>query len=274
MFRVLFLISILSFPISLFSQNDNTNFLFNGFDYRIISQIDTNSTNYFLTITKNKIEVNKIKLNFASNSFEPPVFGNYINKSRKFIIIQSKYSFFILNLYNNKLSKLYQPHFYRMAQDAQSAMLSDLSIILNGRAIIGYCVDSGVFLFDFTNLYNGLELKPTNNPLFSKNRVFLMKDFENQNKSIAVFVFLENWEVDYKILFKNKTIEWYKYNKKSNKQKYFNKIEGKFTILKEILTAKNFKFIVIDNSNGKFVDIPYKIENSTIQNVKNYLKDK
>jgi hypothetical protein len=92
-------------------------------------------------------------------------FGAYICETRRFILINAKYSIYLLNLYNNKIIGPISSKFYGEGADAQSGMLTGLKIIYDGRFITGYSVDNGAFLIDLTNLNQPKESRSAMMPL-------------------------------------------------------------------------------------------------------------
>ena len=207
-------------------------------------------------------------------------FSDFIDKERKYIIIASRNKFCILNLYNNRIIGTFLPKFYGIGQDAQSGMLSGLKIIMDGRFIIGYCVDSGTFLCDLTDLYHYQDGVSVNNPYYHQNHLYILPDLENKGKSFGLFVSAENWEVDAKIIFTNKIVEYDDYSlfeqlsevEIEEKMANYSLVDSKYTILKEILPENDYKFIVIDNNTGDFIYLPTEKEKSNKLEVIKYLE--
>jgi len=283
MTKYIFLIIIIlpSFCFSQSYSNDNKKFTYQNKIYEV------------LTINLNNIQVPVLKITMQNSTISEKIipltnitqdadliyFSEFIDKTRKYIIIANRYSFQILNLYNDKVVGSFSPKFHGVGQDAQSGMISGLKIIMNGRFIIGYCVDSGVFLCDLTDLYQPKNVLSANNPYFHQNNVYILEDLDNPNKLFGLFVSTENWEADAKIIFTNKTIEFddfssfYQYSEVEIEDKMINYslVDSKYTIIKEILPNSNYKFIVIDNDTGKFIILPNNIGKSSKQEVINYL---
>lgn len=239
-----------------------------------------NNTMYgktFLRIIKNGTVFNEVELDFVNEETDMIYFDKYIDEAKKYVIIKGRYSFMLLNLYNFRLSKTYSTTFYGIGQDAQSGMITGLKIIYNGRFIIGYCVDSGVFLFELFDFYNGFEVYSANNPLVSVNKIFILDDFANIGKKFGLFVSADGWEVDYKILFNHKIIEFDAFNFTDIEQDSIENIiknttiaETNYTILKEILPNNDFNFLVYDNNDGNLLCLPNIYKNADKQQIINY----
>ena len=289
---ILFFVAFFSFLC--FSQDyseDNKKFVYRNRTTYKIGSFEMNNVltpTLSTTITRNGRQViNKYTIfnvfiegkNKSKEVSEELYFGDFINKKRKYIIMASRNKIRILNFYNNKTIP-FSPKFYGTGQDAQSGMLSGLKIIMNGRFVVGYCVDSGTFLCDLTDLYHPKDGIPANNPYFHQNHLYILQDLGNTGKSLGLFVSAENWKADAKIIFTNKIIEYDDYSgfEKLSEEEIEGKVanhslvDSKYTILKEILPKNDFKFIVIDNDTGKFVFLPTKIEKSSKLEVKKYLK--
>jgi len=270
---ILILFSVTFFSFLSYSQDyseDNKKFVYqNKITYEISSTGINNDLKPTLKITEicnEKEFVRKLTIfnvftdreNTYYENAEDLYFSDFIDKERKYIIIASRYNFRILNLYNNKIINPFSPKFYGMGQDAQSGMLSGLKIIMGGRFIIGYCVDSGTFLCDLTDLYHPQDAVSANNPYYHQNHLYILSDLKNKEKSFGLFVLTENWKADAKIIFTNKTVEHDYYSDSEQlseeeiekKLMYYSSAESKYTILKEILPKNNFKFIIIDNDTG------------------------
>ncbi len=155
-----------------------------------------------------------------------------------------------------------------MGSDSQSSMLSNVSVILDGRCVIGYCVDSGCFLYDLSNIYSPKEIQPANNPIYHENRVILLPQFKNKGKFTAIFLYTESWNADYKIIFINKTVEQEDFSYLTNlseeqiEELAINEypVTASYTILKETELDNKSKYIVIENDTGKIISLPAKIE--------------
>jgi len=264
-------------------------FQYGNFFYEIKTENNTAANpkkTYILQVNKGdsaKHSLQKeIRLNIPAGSLNFVTFGAYINKKRKFILIESRYHFALLNLYNHKLSGFYQPVFHGTGQDAQSRMLSGLKIILNGRALIGYCVDSGVFMYDFTNLYRGKELSSAINALTGNNKIYIMKHLPEKIESFGIYVSSENRETNYRFLFSHKTVDYkslrpYRQNMSfEEKEKYIanNQAETKYTLIKELLPHKAPRWFVIENRTGEFIQLPKHIETAERDIVLTYLSNK
>ncbi|MBN2894175.1 MAG: hypothetical protein JXL97_20055 [Bacteroidales bacterium] len=277
------LLILLLLPFIVFSQkysNNNRTFEFKGVEYQIESEeVDENlnASNYVVIKNPNKTET-KIKLNFKNEEYDMISFGEYINDVRKFVIIQARYSFVILNLYNNKIIGPFSPVFYGIGQDAQSGMLSGMQIIFDGRFIIGYCVDSGAFLFDLTDLYNPKEEYPASVPYNNVNRVFILPHLEQKDKSFGLFISVDSWEVTYKYLFVEKDVAinfFYDidpYNEEQFEKYYGNSPEIQYTIIEEYILDE-IDFIVVNNYSGEIIAIPEKQIISEREDLLEYLKN-
>jgi hypothetical protein len=263
-------------------------FQYGNFFYEIKIKPDTagnSKKTYILQVNKGdsaKHTLQKeIQLNIPNKSLDFVTFGAYINKKRKFILIKGSNHFALLNLYNHQLSGFYKPVFHGTAQDAQSRMLSGLKIILNGRAVIGYCVDSGVFMYDFTNFYRGKELSPVSNPLSANNKVYILKHLPEKNESFGIFLSSQNWETNYRFLFFNKTVDYkshppYNQNMRfEEKEKYMtnNQTETKYTLIKELLPHNAPRWIIIENHTGEIIQLPKYIESAERDMVLTYLSN-
>ncbi|MBN2662539.1 MAG: hypothetical protein JXR68_02715 [Bacteroidales bacterium] len=270
---------------NLYSQSysvDYKSFTYKGANKFEIFSKDNNTTNQtLLRVSKDGIIIKEVKLDFVNEEPDMIYFDKYIDELKKYVIIKGRYSFILLNLYNFQLSKTYSATFYGIGQDAQSRMISGLKIIFNGRFVIGYCVDSGVFLYDFSDFYNGFEVFSANNPLVSANKIFVLNDFSNIGKKFGLFVYADGWEVDYKYLFKNKNIEYETFNYIGKNQDNIENIienstfaDANYTILKEILPNNEFNFLVYDNYYGKLLNLPNIYKHADKQQIINYLNNK
>ena len=123
-----------------FSQTyskDNKTFVYqNRITYQIktVESSDSSESKTFLKISKKVpggfLELKTIEISSKVQDVDLITFGDFIDKKRKFILINSRNSFYILNFYNNKLLGPYSPKFWGVGQDAQSGMISDLKIYL------------------------------------------------------------------------------------------------------------------------------------------------
>lgn len=274
------------FSLFSFSQDyseDNKKFVYqNRRTFEIINKEVNNELKTFVKISEEH-EVGMIVQETEFNTGIQDVdlyFGNFIDKKRKFILINTRYYFYILNLYNNKLLGPYKPNFWGIGQDAQSGMLTDIKIILDGRFLIGYCVDSGTFLFDLTNLYKPHEVFSANVPYCHENHVYILQQSDNKQKSFGLYVSTKDRQVDSKIIFNNKTVKYDDYSDiKQTSEIEFEKmilgcslLDSQYTILKEILPNNDYKYIVIYNYTGQIINLPVDIEKSDKLEVKKYLE--
>ena len=273
-----------------FSQTfskDNRSFVYqNRITYQIktVESSESSESKTFLKILKKAqgefVELKTTEISSKIQDIDLITFGAFINKKRKFILINSRYSFYILNFYNNKLLGPYSPKFWGVGQDAQSGMISDLKIIMQGRFLIGYCVDSGTFLYDLTDLYKPFDAGSANIPYYHENHVYILNRADNKQKQFALFVSTNNWKVNSKLIFNNKSISLEDYSYINNfseleiekKLTNYSTFEHKYTILKEILTDNNYRYLVIDNDNGDLINIPAKIRKSDKTKLKKYLE--
>jgi hypothetical protein len=206
-------------------------------------------------------------------------FGEYVNKEKKYILLRDRYTFYLLNLYNDRLLGPFAPRFYGIGQDAQSGMITDLQIIYNGRFLIGYCVDSGCFLYDLTHLYQMEEVIPATFSLYSENRIYVLDQNDQEKNQFALFLKQENWECNYTFLFKNKKIELITQPKINNYEDIEEKLneldypnaDYSYTILKEILPENKFINLVYENVSGKKVILPDSLKNAKEKDIKVYL---
>lgn len=275
----MFLFFTLSLSAKEYSE-DNKMFIFNSKTYEIISVFDDSlqRTINYVQVKKGN-EVKEIRIIFPNNDFDLISFGASVNSQRKFVIIQSRYSFSLLNLYNNKIVGPFSPKFYGVGQDAQSGMISGLKIILDGRAIIGYCVDGGAFMYDFTDFYNGKELTPASFPFATNNRIFIMSNLSSENKFFGLFVCEDSWQVSYNYLFVSKNVEWkdYSYLEKLSELEVEDLIIGeksveyRYTIINEFAENEKFQYLVYENYTGKKIILPQKNKKGTIDELKKYL---
>lgn len=209
-------------------------------------------------------------------------FGEYVNKEKKYILLRDRYSFYLLNLYNNRLLGPFAPRFYGIGQDAQSAMITDLKIIYKGRFLIGYSVDNGCFLYDLTHLYQMKEIVPATFPLYSENRIYIAEHLDQKGTQFALFLSQENWECNYALLCTYKKLEQpehpeIEYNEDIEEQiskSDFPNAEYQYTILKEILPDNTFQFLVYDNYTGKKVQIPDSVQLNNKSSILKFLENK
>jgi len=284
--NLLVVISLL-FYSQVFSQTyseDFQNFIYkNKTEYKIIVKNINGKEKVFVKIIKQKNEESVIQKTIElKNATETDLtfFGNYIDKERKFILIISRDIFYILNLYNNRLLGPFKPTFSGIGQDAQSGMLSNVKIIKGGKYIIGYCVDSGSFLFDLTYLYQTGEVISANVPYCNENHIYILPEIKNKQKSFGLYVSTENWDVSPKVIFRNKVIEYDDYSnikfttELEIEEKLMNQsqIDRKFTILKE-KSEGSFKYLVIDNNTGEFVNLSDKIKEANKIELIKYLNN-
>lgn len=253
---------------NLFSQkydNDNLTFYYgDNIKLNLVVYDNSNDDKMYLQITNNKDTIKNVKLSFGNEDPYMIFFGENIIDAKKYIIIKARYSFMLLNLYNYKLSGLYSPLFTGLGSDAQSGMLVGIQAIYNGRFIIGYCVDSGAFLYDFSDFYNGKEVYSVSNPLVSQNRIIILDDFANPDKQFGIFLNANNsWEVSDSLLFFDKKIEnkafdysKYNYDDIENELQDFSIVEYNYTILKELNSDNTFTNIVFENYSGKKLNLP------------------
>lgn len=220
-----------------------------------------------------------IGLNIGSQNADLVSFGTYIYNTRRFLLISARYSFFIINMYNDKIIGPVGSKFYGIADDSQSGMLSGLKIIYDGRFIIGYNVDNGAFLIDLTNLYRPKERRSATNPYASQNRIFVLENLDKPGKHFGLLVTEEGWSVDSKLLFTNKEIESIEhplYNSEIDEQTLidtnFDLVDYYYTILKEKNTGELFQFIVYENATGNQIKLPTSIDKTNINEVNTYLK--
>lgn len=222
-----------------------------------------------------------IELNIASQNADFVSFGPFIYKTRRFILIYARYSFFIINLYNDKIIGPVGSRFYGVRDDSQSGMLSGLKIIFDGRFIIGYSVDNGAFLIDLTNLYQPTESRTATNPFASENRVFIIDSFEKPGRHFGILVTAKDWEAEYKLLFTNKKIEDFEHpllNREINDRTLldtnFDLIDYYYTILKEKISDVTYQYIIYENSTGNQIELPASIDKSDKTQVIKYLQSK
>ena len=230
-----------------------------------------------------KIRTNLILFIKDTHDADLYYFGDFIDKERKFVIIAGPNNFRILNLYNNKIIGAFKPKFFGVGADAQSGMLSDLKIIMDGRFIIGYCVDSGTFLFDLTNLYKPKEIFSVNIPYTYKNHFYILPNANDKQLFFGLYVSEENWKVNSKIIFTNKKVEGFNdYSELKQASEIeieekllsnFSEIDSQYVIFKEILTENDYRYLVFDVYNVKFINLPTKLEKSNPLEIKEYLKN-
>jgi len=267
-------------------SEDNKKFIFRNTAYEIktIDVEDQLGSKAIINIFKCKNEENNLykSIEIPNTRYDADMifFGNYIDKEKKYILILDRYSFYILNLYNNKLLGPFSPKFYGIGQDAQSGMITDLHIIYDGRFIAGYCVDDGCFLFDLTNLYMAKEVIPATNPLCSANRVYILKQLDNKENQFGILLTSESWKTSTQFLFKDKVIETkshsYLFNlTEEEKEVYVSDFPysyQKYTVLKELLPENDFQFLVFDNHTGKLINLPDSFKKSSEKKINEYLK--
>jgi len=265
-------------------SEDLKTFTFKNTAYEIVVAEDEGQYGYkaFLNIYNIKYGHNKLikTTEILDTTYDADLitFGEYVNEEKRYVLIQHRYCFYILNLYKNVLLGPYYPNFYGIGEDAQSGMAVGLKIIFDGRFIMGYCVDSGCFLYDLSDIYIPKEVIPVTNPLYSENRVYVLKQYDNKGKQFGIHLKCEGWNCTETFLFKDKVIKTTRNADKIKPEEIpepeFPYAEYNYTILKELLSDNKYNFFVYDNYTGKEVDLPESLTDSNEQKIKRFLNER
>lgn len=227
---------------------------------------------------KGSLELISKELSNDSNMFSYKFAVDFKKNTIKFVVIQGRYEFWILNVRNKKLSGPYSPRFWGIGSDAQSGMISDLKISTDGLFIYGVSVDNGGFLFDICDIDNPIEKISANLPFLSTGRLFELKNCDT-NTYNGVYITDETNTAFLNILYSNKKIipidnsEILNYSEEKKEEVIMGTtmVQNRYIISKEINENK-VNYIVIDIFTGNIINLPKEKHFNDRQSIINFLE--
>lgn len=189
----------------------------------------------------------KIKLEKTYNSY---YFGPNYTGARNFIIIGSRYSFYILDACNEKLIGPFHPKQRSETQDSQSGMLYGYKIIDNGQYLLVNVMDFGVFCYNLLDLNCPKEVSfYKSDSIFFKGRyVFLDLIKENLYDMISASGGNYAKDIEFKFIFKG-----YKLQQDKDLNVKCTKKDNKYLIFNQIKNKNSCSEIMIDLKTGSLV---------------------
>lgn len=280
--RHIFYILFICITQAVFAQDiseDGLTFKYHTFRYEIKADKANSGkkTEFYLEIT-NLLTHTLSKQALSSNGYDSPRFGAFINDTKKYILIQSRYTFALLNLYTHQVSNAYRPRFRGLGQDAQSGMLTGLKIQMNGRIITGYCVDSGPFLFDFINSYAGKEVTPAGLMNPENKQLFLLAHPADNETYTGILLQSESWECKSKIVFRLENISAVDSPKAVGNEDELlaipnYEIRMRYTLLEQSTEDETHTYFVYDLRNEQLIRLPKTVSRSGKKGIYRYLRN-
>ncbi len=93
----------------------------------------------------------------SGNYNEVRFVSSYFDK-RKFLVVSYKYFFYIIDLVNCKAEGVFEPKFERLGGDAISGYLTCFEIFDDGKYLLGFSADKGIFCYNLTNLNKPIQV--------------------------------------------------------------------------------------------------------------------
>lgn len=227
---------------------------------------------------KGSLELISKELSNDSNMFSYKFAVDFKKNTKKFLVIQGRYEFWILNVRNKKLSGPHSPRFWGIGSDSQSGMISDLKIYTDGLFIYGVSVDNGGFLYDICDIDNPIEKLSANLPFLSTGRLFELKNYETDTYN-GVYITDESNTVFLNILYSNKKLipidnsEILNYSEEKKEDIIMNTTMAKnrYIISKE-MNENKVNFIVVDIFTGNIINLPKEKDFNDRQSIINFLE--
>ena len=210
--------------------------------YLIVRTLDKNNK----VLKNNILKDNDIDTEQASFSVK------YIG-IRKFIIIQNRFSFAILNLSNNKL--IFPKCSYKdrpdvEIEDTQTFNICSIKVFDDGQYLVCSIGDFGIFCFNLSDIYNPVSVKGyyIHPPFSSPNFLFIDHRKDNIYNGICVKNTIRNIDnIDY--LFKG-----FRFEQQDNDSIKKYELDKQYLLLKQYDKEDKVVNLVIDYKNGRLLD--------------------
>lgn len=202
--------------------------------------------------------------------------GEFNTFSRRFVILQGQYSFYLYDLKGRSLKGPFQPYFWGTSEEKDKGRIERLLIGEQGQFVYGLSKENGCFMYDFRQLDSGRELLPSNIPFFSYNRVYAVSDLKNYGQYNIVFLSEEQGEVLLEELFSDLRIQAenreflinLSEEEKEERIMTASPVENRYTLFKE---SSGTAYKVVDVFMGKAVELPAEKQFSEESEIYEYL---
>lgn len=208
-------------------------------------------------------------------------FGEEYNTySRKFVLIQGKFCFYIYDLRHRELRGAFSPFFWGTAEDEDKGEIRSLQITQNGKGVYGLSFENGCFYFNLSDLSKPRELIPYNLPFFSSNRVYMKPSEKNPDLYDVFFLYQEQGELFIDKMFSDLNLDLkdrsflLNISEKEKEEMIMAATleENRYTVFEEI-AEQGKQYRVIDIFIGKPIDLPQDRYFSSREEVYEYLAE-
>ncbi len=197
--------------------------------------------------------INKIKLD---NEYDLRNFGAHYFGKRKFIVLDGRYSFFIVNLSTNKLIGPFGASNRGCAHDAQSYVVGYFSIFNNGQYLTFASLDYGVYCYSLIDLYNPKEIEMFYHRTKGFNEVYFFLDKRNDSlfNGITTLYEIEKGNIYSRKITPEFLFQGYKFKTSSDGQIIKKQLKEKYLLLYKIRSDNSEEPIIIDFDKGILID--------------------